>query len=131
MNNNQRKVILTPSAPAPIGPYSQAIEANGFIFCSGQIPLDPATGQLVTGDISVQTRRILDNFEAVLQAAGSGLDQTVKVTVYLIEMSDFAALNEVLAKQFPKAPPARAVVEVKGLPKNASVEMDLIALKRS
>ena len=128
---DERKVVFSSSAPAPIGPYSQAIEANGFIFCSGQIPLDPASGQLVTGDIAVQTRRILENFEAVLRAAGISLDQTVKLTVYLTQMSDFGALNEVLAKQFPQAPPARAVVEVKGLPKNASVEMDLIALKRS
>ena len=128
---NDRKVIFSESAPAPIGPYSQAIEANGFIFCSGQIPLDPVTGQLVQGDIAVQTKRILSNFEAVLQAAGSGLDRTVKLTVYLTQMGDFAALNEVLSQSFPQNPPARAVVEVKGLPKNASVEMDLIALKKT
>jgi 2-iminobutanoate/2-iminopropanoate deaminase len=126
-----RKVIMSPSAPTPIGPYSQAIEANGFIFCSGQIPLDPVTGQLIQGDIATQARQILANFEAVLQAAGSNLDLTVKLTVYLTQMGDFAALNEVLSQRFPYAPPARAVVEVKGLPKGAAVEMDLIALKRS
>lgn len=128
---NDRKVVFTPAAPAPIGPYSQAIEANGFIFCSGQIPLDPVSGQLVTGDIRVQATRILANFEAVLAAAGSDLAHTVKLTVYLTQMGDFAALNEVLSERFPYAPPARAVVEVKALPKGAALEMDLIAVKRS
>jgi 2-iminobutanoate/2-iminopropanoate deaminase len=126
-----RKVIRSNDAPTPIGPYSQAIEANGFIFCSGQIPLDPVTGQLVQGDIATQTKRVLANFEAVLLAAGSDLSQTVKLTVYLTQMSDFAALNEILSQTFPYAPPARAVVEVKALPKGAQIEMDLIALKRS
>ena len=126
-----RKVIRSNDAPTPIGPYSQAIEANGFIFCSGQIPLDPVTGQLVQGDIQAQAKRVLANFEAVLLAAGSDLSQTVKLTVYLTQMSDFAALNEVLARTFPYAPPARAVVEVKALPKGAQIEMDLIAVKRS
>lgn len=126
-----RKVIRSNDAPTPIGPYSQAIEAGGFIFCSGQIPLDPMTGQLVQGDIATQAKRILANFEAVLLAAGSDLSQTVKLTVYLTQMSDFAALNEVLSQTFTYAPPARAVVEVKALPKGAQIEMDLIAVKRS
>ncbi|HVZ80489.1 MAG TPA: Rid family detoxifying hydrolase [bacterium] len=126
-----RRVVLTQGAPTPIGPYSQAIEAGGFIFCSGQIPLDPVTGQLVQGDIQAQAKRILANFEAVLLAAGSDLSQTVKLTVYLTQMGDFAALNEVLSKTFTYKPPARAVVEVKALPKGAQIEMDLIAVKRS
>lgn len=125
----ERKVISSDQAPKPIGPYSQAIEAGEFIFCSGQIPLDPQTNQLTQGDISVQTKRILDNFEAVLNAADSSLDRTVKLTVYLINLSDFDGLNRVLAERFPQNPPARAVVQVSALPKNASIEMDLIALK--
>ena len=128
---NDRKVILAQGAPTPIGPYSQAIEANGFVFCSGQIPLDPITGQLIQGDIAAQAKRILANFEAVLLAAGSDLSQTVKLTVYLTQMSDFQALNEVLSRTFTYAPPARAVVEVKALPKGAQIEMDLIALKKA
>ena len=120
---------MTTKAPAPIGPYSQAIAVSNFIFCSGQIPLDPQTSQLIQGDISAQTKRILDNFEAVLKAAGSSLDKTVKLTVYLTNLADFDALNKVLAERFKKAPPARAVVQVSALPKNASIEMDLIALK--
>ena len=125
----ERKVILSDRAPKPIGPYSQAIEAGNFIYCSGQIPLDPISGQLVSGDISVQTKRILDNFEAVLNAAGSSLKQTVKVTVYFTQLGDFDSLNKVFAERFPQEPPARAVVQVSALPKGASVEMDLIALK--
>jgi 2-iminobutanoate/2-iminopropanoate deaminase len=124
-----RKVVLTNQAPAPIGPYSQAIEAGNLVFCSGQIPLDPQTGQLISGDISAQTQRILDNFEAVLGAAGCSLDQAVKLTVYLTDLGNFDSLNRVLAERFPQAPPARAVVQVSALPKGAAVEMDLIAVK--
>ncbi|HUO58186.1 MAG TPA: RidA family protein [bacterium] len=125
----ERKVISSKGAPTPIGPYSQAIEAGGLIFCSGQIPLDPQTGQLVQGDITAQAKRIMDNFEAVLGAAGSSLRHTVKLTVYLTNLGDFEALNRVLGERFPQEPPARAVVQVSALPKNAPVEMDLIALK--
>jgi 2-iminobutanoate/2-iminopropanoate deaminase len=125
-----RKVVHSGGAPAPIGPYSQAIEAGDFIFCSGQIPLDPQTGQLTQGDISVQAKRILDNFEAGLRAAGAELKDTVKLTVYLTDLGDFEALNKVLAATFMNEPPARAVVQVAALPKKASVEMDLIAIKR-
>ena len=125
----ERKIIISKDAPAPIGPYSQAIQAGDFVFCSGQIPLDPKTGQLVTGDIAVQTRRIMENLEAVLTASGSSLARTVKLTVYLTNLGDFEVLNKVLAERFPKEPPARAVVQVSALPKNASVEMDLIAVK--
>lgn len=126
----ERKVVLSAEAPKPIGPYSQAIEANGFIFCSGQIPLDPQTGQLVTGDIKTQTERILTNLEAVLAAAGSSLKHTVKLTVYLTNLGDFETLNKVLGDCFTQDPPARAVVQVSALPKNASVEIDLIAFKK-
>jgi 2-iminobutanoate/2-iminopropanoate deaminase len=125
-----KTVILTEQAPKPIGPYSQAIEAGGFVFCSGQIPLDPQTGQLVVGDIKTQTERILMNLEAVLAAAGSSLKHTVKLTVYLTNLGDFENLNKVLGDCFTQDPPARAVVQVSALPKNASVEIDLIALKK-
>lgn len=126
----ERKVILTPEAPKPIGPYSQAIEAGGFIFCSGQIPLDPQTGRIIEGSIHAQTERILTNLKAVLEAAGSSLEQTVKMTVYLTDLADFENLNQVLGKHFPQEPPARAVVQVSALPKNATVEIDIIALKK-
>ena len=126
-----RTAVNTEKAPQAIGPYSQAISAGDFIFCSGQIPLDPQTGKLVEGDITVQTRRILDNLEAVLTAAGSSLKQAVKLTVYLTDLGNFEALNRVMAEEFQKEPPARAVVQVSALPKNASVEMDLIAVKKS
>ena len=127
----ERKVISSDGAPKPIGPYSQAVEAGNFIFCSGQIPLDPHTNQLIQGDISAQAKRILDNFDAVLRASDSSLDRALKLTVYLTNLSDFDSLNRVLAERFPKDPPARAVVQVSALPKNAAVEMDLIALKNS
>ena len=125
----EKEIIRSDSAPAPIGPYSQAVAAGEFIFCSGQIPLDPVTNALVTGDIRVQAERVLDNLKAVLEAAGSGLDRAVKITVYLKDMNDFAALNQVFEGRFKTHPPARAVVQVTALPKNASIEVDLIALK--
>jgi 2-iminobutanoate/2-iminopropanoate deaminase len=125
----ERKVILSPNAPAPIGPYSQAVLAGDFIFCSGQIPLDPVTNRLVEGDIRAQAERVLDNLKAVLEEAGSDLDRAVKITVYLKDMNDFAALNQVFEGRFKHHPPARAVVQVAALPKNASIEVDLIALK--
>lgn len=126
-----RKVTYSNDAPKPIGPYSQAIEAAGFVFCSGQIPLDPQTGHLVKGSIHEQVQRILENFDAVLAAAGTSLASTVRITVYLTQLSDFEALNQVLAERFPQEPPARAVVQVSALPKGASVEMDLIAVKEA
>jgi 2-iminobutanoate/2-iminopropanoate deaminase len=125
----EKKTLYTGLAPKPIGPYSQAVLAGGFVFCSGQIPLDPATGKLVEGDIRIQARRILDNFAAVLAAAGTGLEGTVKLTVFLTDLKDFEALNSLLAEVFPRNPPARAVVQAAALPKGASVEMDLIAWK--
>ncbi len=123
-----RDVISTDRGPRAIGPYSQAIRANGFLFLSGQVALDPATQQLVAGDIAAQTARVLENLKGVLEAAGSSLDRVVKTTVFLKDMSDFAAMNEVYARYFPAAPPARATVEVARLPKDARVEIELIAL---
>ena len=124
-----RNRVSTPSAPAAIGPYSQAIVAGGFVHCSGQIALDPATGALVPGDVAAQAERVLANLEAVLAAAGSSLARAVKCTVYLKSMSDFAAVNAVYARHFPgDSPPARATVGVAELPKGALVEIDCLAL---
>lgn len=123
-----RQVISTSSAPKAIGPYSQAIRAAGLLFLSGQTPLDPATGAMVEGDIARQTERVLENLKAVLAAAGSSLDRAVKTTVFLKDMNDFAAMNEVYAKYFSSAPPARSTVEVARLPKDAFVEIEVIAV---
>ena len=121
-------VISTDRGPRAIGPYSQAIRANGFLFLSGQVPLDPATQHLVQGDIAAQTTRVLENLKGILEAAGSSLDRVVKTTVYLKDMNDFSAMNEVYGRYFPNDPPARATVEVTRLPKDARVEIELIAL---
>ena len=126
-----KTTIATTNAPSAIGPYSQGIKASGFLFCSGQVALDPATGQVVGGDIRAQTERVLKNLEAVLAAAGSGLAAVVKTTVYLADLNDFAAMNEVYGTFFPENPPARATVEVPRLPKDVKVEIDLIALAKS
>ncbi len=123
-----REIVHTDKAPAAIGPYSQAVKANGMVFLSGQIPLDPATGELVKGDIGQQTERVLKNLEAVLAASGSSLGKVVKTTVYLADMADYAAMNEVYGKFFVKEPPARAAVQAGGLPKDARLEIDVIAL---
>jgi 2-iminobutanoate/2-iminopropanoate deaminase len=123
-----RDVVSTKEAPQAIGPYSQAIRAGGFIFVSGQIPIDPANGNVIRGDIAAQTQRVINNLEAILRSAGSDLAHVVKTTVYLKSMSDFAAMNEVYGRFFKAAPPARATVEVSRLPKDALVEIDLIAL---
>jgi len=120
--------IQTDRAPQAIGPYSQAIKANGFIFASGQIPLDPATMQIVEGGIQEQTERVLDNLKAVLEAAGSSLDRVVKTTVYLADMNEFAAMNEIYAKYFGATKPARATVQVARLPRDVKVEIDVVAL---
>lgn len=122
-----KRIIATNDAPQAIGPYSQAVVMDGWLFASGQIPLDPATGQMVAGDVGAQTRRVLENLKAVLASGGSGLDRVVKTTVYLRDMNDFAAMNAVYAEYFPKDPPARATVQAARLPKDASVEIDLIA----
>jgi 2-iminobutanoate/2-iminopropanoate deaminase len=120
--------IQTGHAPQAIGPYSQAVKANGFIFASGQIALDPATMQIVDGGIREQTERVLRNLSAVLEAAGSGLDRVVKTTVFLADMNEFAAMNEVYGSFFGGVPPARSTVEVKRLPRDVRVEIDVIAL---
>ncbi len=120
--------IHTDHAPEAIGPYSQAIRANGMIFASGQIPLDPATMQVVAGDIRAQTERVLKNMKAVLEAAGSSIEKTVKTTVYLADMNEFTAMNEVYAEFFGAARPARATVQVSRLPRDVKVEIDVIAL---
>jgi len=121
------KAHASPSAPAAIGPYSQAVEAGGFVFLSGQVPIDPKTGELVGGDIATQTNRVLDNLAAVLDAAGCSFGDVVKTTIYLVDLGDFAAVNATYAKRFTSAPPARATVQVAALPKGARVEIDAIA----
>lgn len=123
-----KEVISTDKAPTAIGPYSQAIKANGFIFTAGQIALDPATGQLAEGDVARQTTRVLENLKSIVEAAGSSLDRAVKATVYLKDMNDFAAMNEVYARYFPKNPPARSTVEAARLPRDVRVEIDLVVL---
>lgn len=121
-------VVATEKAPKAIGPYSQAVSANGFIFCSGQIAIDPATQNVMQGDVSAQTERALKNLSAVLEAAGSSLDKVVKTTVFLKNMSDFANMNEVYGRFFTAKPPARSTVEVARLPKDVLVEIDVIAI---
>lgn len=122
------KHVSTKGAPAAIGPYSQAVVAGGLVFCSGQIALDPATGAMVEGDVTAQARVALRNLRAVLEAAGSGMHKVVRATVYLTNMADFAKVNEVYAEAFGEARPARAAVEVSGLPRGALVEVDAIAI---
>lgn len=122
------EAVATGSAPKAIGPYSQAVKANGFVFASGQVALDPQTQQLVQGDVATQTERTLENLKAVVEAAGTSLARAVKTTVYLADMADFAKMNEVYARFFPGTPPARATVQVSRLPRDARVEIDLIAL---
>jgi 2-iminobutanoate/2-iminopropanoate deaminase len=121
--------IQTGTAPQAIGPYSQAVRAGGFIFLSGQIPLDPATMQMVEGGIEAQTRRVFENLKAVLAAAGTSLDRVVRATVYLADMGDFAAMNEVYAEYLGEVKPARSTVEAARLPRDARVEIDLIAVE--
>ncbi len=120
--------IQTEHAPAAIGPYAQAIKAGNFIFASGQIPIDPETGEFVPGGIAEQTEQVLKNLAAVLQAAGSSLDQIVKTTVFLVDMKEFAEMNEVYGRFFVTDPPARATVAAAGLPRNARVEIEAVAL---
>jgi 2-iminobutanoate/2-iminopropanoate deaminase len=122
-----KQAISTAQAPAAIGPYSQAIRSGNLIFVSGQIPLDPGTGQLVEGDAAVQTERVLRNLAAILEAAGSSLAQVLKTTVYLKDLGDFGKMNEVYARFFGDRPPARATVEVARLPRDVSVEIELVA----
>ena len=123
-----KRVIRTEEAPPAIGPYSQAIVANGLVFAAGQIPLDPRTGQTVLGDVRVQARRVLDNLKAVLEAAGSSMDQVVKTTVFLRDLNDFGAMNEIYGEYFKENPPARSTVQVVKLPRDAAVEIEAVAL---
>ncbi len=125
----RRQTIATERAPRAIGPYVQAVQVGEWIFVSGQIPLDPETGELVPGGIREQTDRVLQNIRAILEAAGSSLDQVVKATVYLTDLNDFSEMNEVYARYFPGEKPARATVEVSRLPRDARIEMDVIALR--
>lgn len=122
-----RLAVSTESAPKAIGPYSQAIRAGSLLFVSGQVPIDPATGHLVEGDIAVQTRRVLQNLGAILDAAGLSFDHVVRTTVFLTDMNDFAAMNEVYATRFASPAPARSTVQVARLPKDARIEIDAIA----
>ena len=122
-----KTIITTENAPKAIGPYSQAVSYNGVVYCSGQIPLDPETGQIVEGDVSVQTERVLENLKAVLEAAGSSLGQVLKTTVFIKDMDEFAKVNEVYARYFSESLPARATVEVARLPRDVRVEIEAIA----
>jgi 2-iminobutanoate/2-iminopropanoate deaminase len=125
------KPVNSLSAPAAIGPYSQAIDAGDFVFLSGQVPIDPKTGELVQGDITVQTERVLENLAAVLEAAGCSFADVVKTTIFLTDLGDFQAVNATYGKRFTSAPPARATIQVSALPKGARVEIDAIAKKRA
>ncbi len=123
-----RRTILTEAAPKPVGPYSQAIVANGFVFVAGQVPIDPGTGKVVEGGIREQTRRVLENVKAILEAAGSSLEKVVKVNVYLKRAEDFAAMNEVYSQYFPTEPPARTTVVTNMVREEFLIEIDVIAL---
>jgi 2-iminobutanoate/2-iminopropanoate deaminase len=124
------EAVYTPGAPNPIGPYSQAIRSGGFLFCSGMIAIDPATGTLISGDVGAQTRRALDNLGAILAAAGSSFDAIVKTTIFLADIADFAAVNALYGERFTGTPPARATVAVANLPLGARVEIEAIAAAR-
>jgi len=123
-----KQTITTEKAPGAIGPYSQCVKANGFLFLSGQVALDPSSGKLVAVDTRAQTERVMENLRAVLEAAGSSMEKVVKTTVYLADLHDFAAMNEVYGRYFPQDPPARSTVQAARLPRDAKVEIDVIAL---
>jgi 2-iminobutanoate/2-iminopropanoate deaminase len=123
-----KEIVLTDRGPKPIGPYSQAIKANGFLFASGQVAIDPKTNEFIGGDIRQQTERTMENVKGVVEASGSNLHHVVKTTVFLKDMNDFAAMNEVYGRYFATAPPARSTVAVAGLPKGALVEIEVVAL---
>jgi len=123
-----KKIVSTSHAPAAIGPYSQAVRSGSLLFCAGQIPLDPMTGQIVTGDIAEQSRRVLENIGAILKAAQLGFQHVVKTTIFLVRMDDFQSVNEVYATYFRENPPARSTVAVAALPKGAKIEIEVIAM---
>lgn len=123
----KKEIVLTKAAPAPIGPYSQAVKAGGFLFCSGQIPLDPATNQLIQGDVKAQTTLVMKNIEALLKQGGATFENIVKTTIFLKSMGDFPLVNEIYGSYFKSNPPARSTVEVARLPKDVSVEIEVIA----
>lgn len=122
-----KTIINTDKAPAPVGPYSQAVEAGGFLYCSGQIAINPTTNQVLTGPVEEQAKQVMENIKAVLEKAGLGFQNVVKTTIYLINMNDFAIVNEVYAKYFKEQPPARSTVAVAGLPKGVHVEIEVLA----
>jgi len=123
-----RDIVSTDRGPKPIGPYSQGVKANGFLYVSGQVALDPKTGEMIAGGIAEQTERVMNNLKGIVEAAGSKLSHAVKTTIYLKDMNDFTAMNEVYGKFFTAAPPARSTVQVARLPKDALVEIDIIAV---
>jgi 2-iminobutanoate/2-iminopropanoate deaminase len=123
-----KNIIATSNSPQAIGPYSQAVVANGFAFLSGQIPLDPATNQLINGDITAQTERVFENMKALLEASGSSLGQVVKTTVFIKDMGEFAKMNEVYARYFPENAPSRSTIEAARLPRDVKIEIECIAL---
>jgi 2-iminobutanoate/2-iminopropanoate deaminase len=131
MSGGAKKIVHTDAAPSAIGPYSQAVIAGGVVYCSGQIAINSSSGELVTGGVAEQTRLVLNNLKAVLEAAGSGMEQVVKAGVFLKDLSDFNEMNGVYAEFFPENPPARACVEVSRLPKDVDVEIDCIALVKA
>lgn len=122
-----KEIISTKEAPAAIGPYSQAVKVGDIIFVSGQIPLDPATGEMVPGDVEAQAKRVMENLRAVLAAAGAGFEHVVRSTIYLTDLGDFAKVNAIYGSYFPKEPPARATVQVSALPRGSQVEIDVVA----
>ena len=126
-----KKIISTTKAPAAVGPYSQAVRAGSTIYCAGQIPLDPKSGQIVSGGVDAQTRRVMDNISAVLNAEGLTMDHVVKTTIFLMDLNDFQTVNEIYGSYFRQAPPARSTVQVAGLPKGARVEIEVIAVASS
>lgn len=124
-----KRIITTSKAPAPVGPYSQAVEANGFLFCSGQIAIDPATNQVVHGTVGEQAELVLKNVQATLEGAGLGFKDVVKTTIFLVDMNDFGAVNEVYATRFKENPPARSTIAVAALPKGVKVEIEVLAVR--
>jgi len=127
-NRGMKKIISTSEAPAAIGPYSQAVRVGSTIYCAGQIPLDPKSGQIVSGDMAAQTRRVLDNIAAVLKAEGATFENVVKTTIFLTDLGDFQTVNEIYGSYFKQQPPARSTVQVSALPKGANVEIEVIAV---